>query len=383
MKLSSAIICLFPMSALLLSCSDEGKGGGVEESLYGKMEDGREVRQFVLRNAAGMEARVIEYGAILVSLTAPDRDGVMADVTLGHDDLEGWVGDSAYFGATVGRYGNRIAEGRFRLDGVDYELAKNNEPGGIPCHLHGGIQGFHRVLWDGVAFEEEGVRGVRLRYVSADGEEGYPGELEVEVSYTLTDANELLWDARASTDQATIINLVHHSYWNLGGDPSQSINDHELTIDASHYLPTNAGLIPTGELAPVEGTPMDFRESRVIGSRLGEDFEALELGGGYDHAWVLDEVPEGGLVRAARLLEVGSGRVMEVFTNQPAVQFYGGNFLDGSVVGKGGVRYERRSGLCLETENFPDAPNQAGFPSAVLRPGELYHHRMVHRFSTE
>lgn len=393
------IAATLPILALMLtSCSDdpapagdesqggtqaEAPAGSVREETHGTMPDGREVAIYTLTNANGLVAKVTEYGAILVSLEVPDTDGALADVTLGYDTLEDWLGNTSYFGASVGRFGNRIADGKFTLDGEEYTLATNNNPGGIACHLHGGERGFDKVLWDGEPFEEDGARGVRLTYISADGEEGYPGELTVEVTYTLTDDDELAWEAKATTDAPTVVNIVHHSYWNLSGDPTTSINDHELTLHADHFLATDAGLIPTGERAPVEGTPMDFTEPRVIGARVDEDFEALELAGGYDHAWVLNETPDGDLHKAATLHDPETGRVMEISTNQPAVQFYGGNFLDGSVTGKDGIVYEKRTGLCLETENFPDAPNNPDAPSAVLRPGETYHHRMVHTFSTK
>jgi aldose 1-epimerase len=283
--------------------------------------------------------------------------------------------NNAYLGATVGRFGNRIKDGRFSLDGKTYQLATNNTPGGIPCHLHGGVKGFDKVMWKGEARENS----VIFRYLSCDGEEGYPGQLAVTVTYTLTEEHELLWEAEASTDAPTIINLVHHTYWNLSGDPRQSINDHQLQIHADHFLPTDAGLIPTGQLADVADTPLDFTSPRLIGERVEQDYEALHLAGGYDHCWVLRSAE--GMRPAASLYHPPSGRKMEVFTDQPAMQFYGGNFLDGTIMGKHGHPYAHRTGLCLETENFPDAPNQPSFPSAVLRPGEIYRHRMIHRFS--
>jgi len=353
------------------------------ESEYGKMPDGRPVKIFTLRNGSGTEAKVTEYGAILVSMKTADRDGNIADVTHGYDTLEGWLSNSSYFGATVGRFGNRIADGKFTIDDTAYELATNNEPGGMPCALHGGLVGFDKVLWKGELFEAGKDLGVRLSYVSADGEEGYPGNLEVEVIYILTDDNELIWEASAMTDAPTIVNLVHHSYWNLSGDPTTSINDHHLTLNADHFLSTNAGLIPTGERTPVAGTPMDFTQGRVIGEQLDSEYEALKLAGGYDHAWVLNSSAGADLTVAARLHDSKSGRRMEISTNQPAVQFYGGNFLDGSTTGKGGIAYQHRSALCLETENFPDAPNHDDFPSSVLRPEQTYHHIMVHKFSAE
>lgn len=384
MRTPAFIPLLFAMCALNSCENNPGEPASVVESLHGKMPDGRDVTLFTLTNAGGMVAKVTEYGAILDSITAPDKSGKFADVTHGYDTLEGWLSNTSYFGATVGRFGNRIAHGKFTLEGKEYTLATNNDPGGIPCHLHGGIKGFDKVLWSGESFEEGGARGVKLTYRSPDGEEGYPGNLAVEVKYTLTDANELVWEARATTDAPTAVNIVHHSYWNLSGDPATSINDHKLTLHAEHYLPTNPGLIPTGELKPVDGTPMDFTTPHLIGTRVDEAYESLQLGGGYDHAWVLDgENDLDGLRLAARLEDPETGRVMTIRTNQPAIQFYGGNFLDGTVTGKGGVAYAHRTALCLETENFPDAPNNPKAPSAVLLPGETYHHKMVHAFSAE
>ncbi len=372
-------ITLTAMCAFLTSCGSESSS----ESVFGKMPDGREVKIFTLTNESGMVAKVTEYGAILVSLTVPDRDGNFADVTHGYDTLEGWLGNTSYFGATVGRFGNRIAHGKFTLDGKEYTVPTNNDPGGIPCGLHGGIKGFDKVLWKGSAFSDAKGDGVKLTYVSADGEEGYPGELTVEVTYQLTGKNELIWEAKATTSAPTVLNIVHHSYWNLSGDPDTSINDHELTLWADKYLPTNAGLIPLGVEAPVAGTPMDFTKPRAIGDRVDDDFEALKLGGGYDHAWILNGMKSDGLNKAAKVHDPETGRTMTILTNQPAVQFYGGNFLDGTATGKVGVAYQHRTALCLETENYPDAPNQPDFPSAVLRPGEVYHHQMVHAFSAE
>ncbi|MFZ9937749.1 MAG: aldose epimerase family protein [Luteolibacter sp.] len=352
---------------------------GISREVWGKMPDGREVALFTLTNANGLRASVTEYGAILVSMETPDRVGKFADVTHGYDTLDGWLTNTSYFGATVGRFANRIARGKFTLDGREYQLATNNSPDGIPCHLHGGNTGFDKVLWSGTATPD----GVEFTYLSKDGEEGYPGNLHVKVTYRLTEQNELVWKAEATTDAPTIVNLAHHSYWNLSGDPGTSINQHELMLAADHYLPTDAGLIPTGEIAPVSGTPMDFTTPTAIGARLGADFEPLRLAGGYDHAWVLRNDGNAPLRLAARLRDPASGRTMEILTDQPAIQFYGGNFLDGTVAGKGGVKYAHRTALCLETENFPDAPNQPGFPSTVLRPGETYTHSMVHRFLVE
>lgn len=372
------------ISALVIALASCQKDPGmnnesaVKEEVFGKMPDGREAKIFTLTNKNGLKARVTEYGAILVSMETPDKSGKSADITHGYDTLEGWLTNTSYFGATVGRFGNRIAHGKFTLDGKEYTLATNNDPGGIPCHLHGGIKGFDKVLWSG---KVSGSNAVEFTYVSKDGEEGYPGTLTAKVTYSLNDDNELKWEASATTDAPTIVNLVHHSYWNLSGDPTKSINNHELMLAASHYLPTDIGLIPTGLISPVAGTPMDFTETKVIGDRVDADFEALKFGGGYDHCWVLEKGT--GVRLAARLKDPGTGRVMEVSTDQPAIQFYGGNFLDGTVAGKGGVKYPKRSALCLETEGFPDAPNKPNFPSCVLRPGETYKHVMIHKFSAE
>lgn len=350
----------------------------VKEEIYGIMPDGQSAKIFTLTNSGGLVAKVTEYGAILVSVEVPDKSGTLADVTHGYDSLEGWLTDTFYLGATVGRFGNRIKEGRFSLDGKDYSLATNNSPGGIPCHLHGGVKGFDKVLWSGRVSAD---RSVEFSYVSKEGEEGYPGNLTVKVTYSLNDENELKWEATATTDAPTIVNMVHHSYWNLSGDPTRSINDHVLMLNAGNFLPTDSGMIPTGEIAPVAGTPMDFTKPTAIGDRIDNDFEALKIGSGYDHAWVLEKGD--GVRLAGRVKDPASGRVMEVSTNQPAVQFYSANFLDGKVAGKGGVKYTKRTALCLETEGFPDAPNQASFPSAVLRPGETYTHTLIHKFSVE
>ena len=343
--------------------------------IYGTLPDGRYVRIFTLRNSRGLVAKVMEYGAILVSLEMPDSAGNTADLTHGYDSLDGWLGNTNYFGATVGRFGNRIRNGRFELDGTPYTLATNNQPGGSPCLLHGGTTGFNKVLWSGKTI---GPHSIEFSYQSSDGEEGYPGNLDVKVTYTLNEENELRWEATAKTDASTVINMVHHPYWNLSGDPTRSINDHELTLNAMHYLPTDEGLIPTGEIEAVEGTPMDFTRPCAIGAKMDAGFGPLQIANGYDHCWVLEKcnAPR----PAARLRDPISGRVMELFTNQPAIQFYGGNFLDGSSVGKKGIRYNKHSALCLETEGFPDAPNQPSFPPSVLRPGEIYHHMMDYRF---
>jgi aldose 1-epimerase len=369
----SLITCVLAFQSITAMAA----GTEIKEETYGSMPDGRNVKIFTLTHPSGLRAKVTEYGAILVSMETPDKSGKTADLTHGYDTLAGWLTNNSYLGATVGRFGNRIKDGKFSLDGKNYTLATNNDPGGIPSHLHGGLKGFDKVLWSGKIV----ANGVEFSYTAKDGEEGYPGNLAVKVTYTLTDDNELKWEAQASTDAPTVVNIVHHSYWNLSGEPSKSINDHVLTLEADGYLSTSIGLIPTGKIEPVAGTPMDFTKPTVIGARIDADSEALKFGGGYDHAWVLRKGD--GVRLAARLKDPKSGRVMEVSSNQPAIQFYGGNFLDGSATGKGGVAYAHRTALCLETEGFPDAPNHPSFPSPVLRPGETYKHTMVHKFFAE
>ena len=347
-----------------------GGKSGVTRAAFGKLADGTAVESYTLRNAHGIEVRAITYGAIIVSLRVPDRAGAFGDVVLGHDDLSGYVDKPAYFGAVVGRYGNRIAKGRFTLDGKTYTLATNNGPN----HLHGGVRGFDKVVWKADP-PAAGATSVTLRYTSPDGEEGYPGTLNARVTYTLTDKDELTFEYSATTDKATPINLTQHSYFNLG-TPGSDILGHELTLEADRYTPVDATLIPTGQLAPVSGTPFDFRKPTAIGARIGQDDEQLKRGGGYDHNFVLSGTGQG-LRRAVRLADPGSGRTMEILTTEPGVQFYTGNFLDGTIKGKGGVVYKYRSGLCLETQHFPDSPNQPSFPSTILRPGKEYRSKTV------
>lgn len=349
----------------------------LQERDYGDLPDGRDAELYTLTNANGLRATLTNYGAILVSMEIPDRDGTLADVTLGYDTLEGWLSNTSYFGSTVGRYGNRIAKGEFTLDGKTYTLAKNNGENA----LHGGIKGFDKVLWDADPVKKPGAVGVEFSYLSPDGEEGYPGNLKTTVTYWLTDDNELRIEFKATTDKPTVVNLCHHSYWNLTGDPKNTILDHELMLAADHFLPVDEGLIPTGEKRPVEGTPFDFTKLTKVGARIEAENEQLKLGNGYDHCWVLRN-QTGEVALAATLYDPSSGRAMDLSTDQPGVQFYCGNFLDGSVTGKGGINYAFRTGLCLETQHFPDSPNKPDFPSVVLRPGETYSHTMVHRFYT-
>jgi aldose 1-epimerase len=342
----------------------------IERKAYGTTAAGDEVDLYTLENGNGLRAEITNFGALLTSLVTPDRDGHRADVALGFETLAEWEKNPAYLGATVGRYGNRIANGRFELDGQVYKLACNDGDN----HLHGGLVGFDKVVWRADATEVGGDPTLRLEYTSLDNEEGYPGELAVQVEYGLIAGNALRIEFIATTDKPTVINLVHHTYWNLNGDPSQLVLDHELMLHADAYLPVHADGIPTGDRRPVEGTPMDFRAAHVIGDRIDQ------VDGGYDHNWI----PEvAGDVRCvAEVTSPSTGRRMLVETDQPGIQFYSGNFLDGTAIGRGGVQYERHAGLCLETQAWPDSPNRPGFPSSVLRPGETYHHAMVHRFDT-
>jgi aldose 1-epimerase len=339
---------------------------------------GVDVELYTLTNAHNLQIRITNYGGIVTQLFVPDREGDLSDVVLGYDSLSAYLADSPYFGAIVGRYGNRIARGRFVLDEVEYSLATNNGDN----HLHGGLKGFDKVAWEAEPYSGEGETGLRLTYVSEDGEEGYPGRLSATVTYVLTDENELRIEYLAETDKPTVVNLTHHSYFNLAGHDSGDILGHELALTASRFAPVDQGLIPTGELRHVAGTPMDFRESIAIGSRIEETEEQLEFAGGYDHNFVLDD-HDGSLRIAARVYEPTSGRVMEVYTTEPGIQFYSGNFLGGSNVGKGGTPYEHRGGFCLETQHFPDSPNQPHFPSTVLRPGELYESTTIYKFSVQ
>jgi len=348
----------------------------VVRSAFGSMPDGRPVERFVFGNAHGLEVSAITYGGIITSLRVPDRDGRMGDVVLGFDSLEPYLAGTPYFGAIIGRYGNRIAGGRFELDGTTYQLATNNGAN----HLHGGNVGFDKVLWAGEPFQSDSAVGVVFTYTSVDGEEGYPGTLDVRVTYTLTDDDHLVFDYRATTDAPTPVNLTQHSYFNLAGEGSGTVLDHELFVAASAYTPVDEGLIPTGEIAPVEGTPFDFRERTAIGARIDVDDPQIARGPGYDHNFVLDTAGDGFLSLAARVVEPTSGRTMEILTDQPGLQFYAGNFLDGTLVGKSGRPYVHRGGFCLETQHFPDSPNQPAFPPTILRPGEEYRTRTVYAF---
>lgn len=345
---------------------------------FGKTADGQSVEIYTLRNRHGMEARITNYGGIVVSLTAPDRAHKFADVVLGYDDLDSYLNPPfPYFGAIIGRYGNRIAKGRFTLNGVEYKLAVNNGEN----HLHGGLKGFDKVVWTAQQIKSAAGPALALTYLSKDGEEGYPGNLRVRVVYTLTNNNELKIDYTASTDKDTVTNLTHHSYFNLAGEGNGDILDHRVVLKASRFVPTDAGSIPTGELKNVTGTPFDFLSAHAIGERIDDDDPQLKFGNGYDHTWVING-RAGVLRQAASVYEPVTGRVMEVWTTEPGVQFYTGNFLDGSRPGKSGKPYQRRSGFCLETQHYPDSPNRPNFPTTTLRKGATYRSTTIYRFST-
>ncbi len=345
---------------------------------FGKTPDGHEIDLYTLTNKKGMEVGIINYGGIIVSVKAPDRQGQFADVVLGFDNLAGYLAKNPYFGALVGRYANRIGAAKFTLDGKEYHLPVNDGPN---C-LHGGTNGFNSRVWTAKDASTAGAGKVKLQYVSVDGEEGFPGTLTATVIYSLDDNNELRIEYAATTDRPTVLNLTNHSYFNLAGPTGGEIVNHVLTLESDKYTPVNATLIPTGVLQPVEGTPFDFRKPTRIGERIDADDPQLKYGVGYDHNWVLTHKP-GIIALAARVEEPTSGRVLEVLTDQPGVQFYTGNQLDGTVTGKAGKVYAKRMGLCLETQHFPDSPNKPEFPSVVLRPGHAFHSTTVFRFSAK
>ncbi len=335
---------------------------------------------WTLDNGQGMEATITNYGAIVMALETPDRAGKSADIVLGYEHSNDYYHkDTPYFGAIVGRYGNRIAKGRFTLDGQTYTLAQNNDGN----HLHGGIKGFDKVIWDAEPFNTDDSVGLKLQYTSKDGEEGYPGTLKATVWYSLTKNNELKIEYLATTDKVTPVNLTHHGYWSLAGAGSGDILSHEMMLNADRFTPVDSTLIPTGELRPVKGTPFDFTAPTPIGARINGDDEQLRFGKGYDHNFVLNKGKAGELTLAARVHEPTSGRVMEVWTTEPGIQFYSGNFLDGTNIGKDGRIYKHRYGFCLETQHFPDSPNQPKFPSVILHPGEKYTHTTIYRFTAK
>jgi aldose 1-epimerase len=343
-----------------------------------QVQDFDSIKVYTLKNDAGMTVKVTNYGAIITSIVVPDRDGKMADVALGYNRVEDYINavDKPYFGAVVGRYGNRIAGGEFTLNGETYSLLKNNGDN----HLHGGAIGFDKVVWD--ADYDASKNTITLSYLAKDKEEGYPGNLQLQVTYTLTDGNSLVVDYHATTDKATPVNVTQHTYFNLKGEGEGTILDHELMLAAGKYTPVDEGLIPTGELPSVKGTPFDFSSAKAIGRDIGQEHEQLEFGLGYDHNWVLDKGGKSGeLTLAARVHEPTTGRVMEVHTTEPGIQFYCGNFLDGRLTGKSGKPYVHRGGFCLETQHYPDSPNQPSFPSTILKPGQQHKSQTVFKFS--
>jgi len=349
----------------------------IKKELFGLLPDGQKAALYTLINN-GLKTTITNYGGIVVSLYTPDRDGKFGDIVLGFDTLREYVEHNPFFGCLIGRYGNRIGGARFTLDGIEYTLAQNNGPN----HLHGGRKGFDKKLWAAQAVELPDGPALKLWYASPDGEEGYPGTLSVEVVYTLTDDNALRIEYQATTDKPTIVNLTNHSYFNLSAGAVDTILDHELTLYADRFTPVDATLIPTGELRPVDNTPLDFRVATRIGTRIDTDNEQLRFGGGYDHNWVINGTM-GQLRPAARVYEPTSGRVMEVLTTEPGIQFYSGNMMPPSMTGKGGQTYHRRGGLCLETQHYPDSPNKPHFPTTTLRPGEVYQTTTVYRFSVQ
>jgi aldose 1-epimerase len=376
---ASSIVGALTLAILTASCGSVNSPS-IPATAFGKDKDGGTVQIYTLTNAHGMEARITPYGATLVSLKVPDRNSALADIVMGFDSLEGYTQTPPppYFGATIGRYANRIGGAKFSLNGKTYTLDKNDGANS----LHGGFHGFDKVMWKAVPASGDAIQSLELSYLSKDGEEGYPGNLSVTVSYTLTSANELRIHYTATTDQDTVINLTNHSYFNLTAHDAGDILDHMLTINADRFTPVDAGLIPTGELRKVDGTPFDFRQPHAVGERIGANDEQIKLGRGYDHNWILNRTGTG-LEFAARVSDPKSGRIIEVLTTEPAIQFYTGNFLDGSFHGKSGKPYQHRGALTLETQHYPDSPNHPDFPTTTLKAGELFDSTTVFRFSSQ
>jgi len=366
-------------AAAVVVGSTEAKAGTIEKRDFGKMPDGTPVFEYTLTNAKSMSVGVINYGGIITSINVPDREGRTDNVVLGFRNIDDYVAKNPYFGTLTGRYANRIGNAKFTLDGAEHQLAANNGPNS----LHGGVQGLDKKIWAVKEMPGDGNVGLELSYLSPDGEEGYPGNLAITVLYTLTDENEFRIDYTAMTDKPTVVNLTSHSYFNLAGNGSGTVLNHKLQLNADRFTPVDATLIPTGKILDVAGTPFDFREPQVIGDRIRQADEQLVYGRGYDHNWVLNRSDDVSLVLAAKLHDPVTGRVMEIHTTEPAIQFYAGNFLDGTLVGSSGGMYRQGDGLCLETQHYPDSPNKPDFPSTVLKPGETYKTTTVHRFMTD
>ncbi|QZC92759.1 galactose mutarotase [Pseudomonas sp. ERGC3:05] len=370
------------LSMMIASGGVQAAGLTSEQKPFGKTNDGTAVEQYVLRNSHGMQATVITYGGVLQSLKVPDKNGKAEDVVLGFDDVQGYQAGSAFFGATIGRFGNRLAGGAFELDGKRYQVPLNDGPNS----LHGGAQGFDKHVWQAKPVKGKDSVGVTLTYLSKDGEMGFPGNLKTEVTYSLNDNNELHIDYTATTDKPTVLNLTNHSYFNLAGAGNGDILKHVATLHASHYTPVNATLIPTGELAPVKGTPMDFLKPTPIGQHIKDDHPQLKFAepkqGGFDFNWALDT--QGDIKKlAAEVHDPASGRYLQLYTTEPGVQFYTSNFLDGTVKGKAGKTYQHWSGFTLETQHFPDAPNQPKFASTRLNPGQTYSQNTILKFTAK
>ena len=363
--LASFLLCVSLLEAL----------NTIKRESFGTTSDGQPVDLYTLSNSSGTELRVTNYGGIIVALRVGDRNGKLADIVLGHDELKGYFSNSPYFGAIVGRYANRIAGGKFKLDGAEYHLATNNGPNS----LHGGLKGFDQAVWNTSTSSGSDGDTVAFSYTSKDGEEGYPGNVQIKVSYTLTKHNELIVDYVATTDKATPINLTQHTYFNLQGEGAGNVLRHEIRLNAEHYTPVDKSLIPTGEILTVKGTPLDLTSPTAIGAHIDSTFDQMALARGYDHNYVINRTNDS-LQFAARVREPISGRVLEVYTTEPGIQFYTGNFLDGSIKGKQGHVYQQRSGFCLETQHYPDSPNHSNFPSTILRPGTTFHSTTKYRF---
>lgn len=377
MKIRSISLTGLASGVLVMSAAHAATPKIAQQS-FGKTSDGKAVSLYTLTNARGAQAQITNYGGIVTVLRVPDRKGRLGDVVLGYSNLGDYVKNNPYFGAIIGRYGNRIAKARFMLDGKTYKLAKNNGPNS----LHGGTRGFDKRVWTARPMRRRGAVGLELRYFSPNGEEGFPGNVTTRVTYWLTNQNELRVDYRAVTDRKTVLNLTHHSYFNLAGAGNGDILNHRLMINADRLTPVDSTLIPTGQLQNVAGTPFDFRKSTAIGARIKQNNQQLKYGNGYDHNFVVNHTGRS-LVRAARVYEPTSGRVMEVYTTEPGLQFYSGNFLDGKNIGKGGRPYKFRYGFCLEAQHFPDSPNQKAFPTTQLKPGQTYRQTTIYKFSVD
>lgn len=377
------ILGLAVAAVFLAGCTESQQGKGktkmsITKQAFGTTKDGTPVDLYTLTNANGLVAKITNYGGTVTELWVPDRNGKPGDIVLGFDNIPDYEEKSPYFGCIIGRYGNRIGKGRFVLDGVEYRLAINDGKN----HLHGGLKGFDKVVWKAEPFESNDGVGLKLHYLSRDMEEGYPGNLDVMMTYTLTNKNELVCDYEATTDKPTVCNLTNHTYFNLAGQGLRDNYDHELMINADNFTPVDAGLITTGAIVPVKGTPMDFTKPTPIGKHIDADYDQLKYGGGYDHNWVLNKKGFE-MSLAAKVYEPTTGRVMEILTNEPGVQFYAGNFLDGTITGKGGKVYKHRYAFCLETQHYPDSPNKPNFPTTTLRPGQTYKTTTIHKFSTK